>query len=85
MITGRQLKAARALAGWEQTDLAQKSGVAISTIRRMESFDGEVGARTSTLSLVKRALERAGIEFLNDDRPGVRMRAVQAPVARGKR
>ena len=74
MITGRQLKAARALAGWEQTDLAKKSGVAISTVRRMESFDGEVGARTSTLSLVKRALERAGIEFLNDDRPGVRMR-----------
>ncbi len=85
MITGRQLKAARALAGWEQTDLAEKSGVAISTIRRMESFDGEVGSRTSTLSLVKRALERAGIEFLDDDRPGVRMRAVQVPVARGRR
>jgi transcriptional regulator with XRE-family HTH domain len=85
LITGRQLKAARALAGWEQTDLAEKSGVAISTIRRMESFDGEVGSRTSTLSLVKRALERAGIEFLDDDRPGVRMRAVQVPEARGKR
>jgi transcriptional regulator with XRE-family HTH domain len=85
LITGRQLKAARALAGWEQTDLAEKSGVAISTIRRMESFDGEVGSRTSTLSLVKRALERAGIEFLDDDRPGVRMRAVQVPVARGRR
>jgi transcriptional regulator with XRE-family HTH domain len=85
LITGRQLKAARALAGWEQTDLAEKSGVAISTIRRMESFDGEVGSRTSTLSLVKRALERAGIEFLNDDRPGVRMRAVSAPMVRGRR
>jgi predicted transcriptional regulator len=62
------------MVGWEQTDLAKKSGVAISTVRRMESFDGEVGARTSTLSLVKRALEKAGVEFLNDDRPGVRMR-----------
>lgn len=75
MITGRQLKAARALVGWEQTDLAKKSGVAISTVRRMEGFDGEVGARTSTLSLVQKALERAGVEFLNDERPGVRMRA----------
>ena len=61
--------------GWEQTDLAKKSGVAISTVRRMEGFDGEGGARTSTLSLVQKALERAGVEFLNDERPGVRMRA----------
>jgi hypothetical protein len=36
----------------------------------MESFDGEVGARTSTLSQVQRALERAGVEFLNHERPG---------------
>jgi predicted transcriptional regulator len=75
LITGRQLKAARALVGWEQTDLARKSGVAISTVRRMESFNGEVGARTSTLSLVIRALEKAGVEFLNGGQPGVRMRA----------
>lgn len=75
MISGRQLKAARALIGWEQTDLAKKSGVAISTVRRMESFDGEIGARTATLSLVQRALEKAGVDFLNHERPGVRMRA----------
>ena len=68
------MKAARALLAWEQTDLAKKSGVAISTIRRMESFSGEVGARTGTLSLVKRAIEKAGIEFLNDDQPGVRLK-----------
>jgi transcriptional regulator with XRE-family HTH domain len=78
LITGRQLKAARALIGWEQTDLAKKSGVAISTVRRMESFPGEVGARTGTLSLVQRALERAGIEFLDDGSPGVRVRPVKA-------
>jgi len=74
LITGRQLKAARALVGWEQTELARKSGVAISTVRRMESFEGEIGARTGTLSLIKKSLEKAGVEFLNDDRPGVRMR-----------
>jgi predicted transcriptional regulator len=74
LISGRQLKAARALVGWEQTDLAKKSGVAVSTIRRMESFQGEVGARTSTLSLVEKALEKAGIEFLNSESPGVRLR-----------
>jgi predicted transcriptional regulator len=74
LITGRQLRAARVLIGMEQIELAKRARVAIGTIRRMESFDGEVGARTSTLSLVKRALEKAGIEFLNDDRPGVRLR-----------
>ena len=74
MITGRQLKAARALVGWEQTDLARKAGVAISTVRRMESFQGEIGARTSTLSVVTKALERAGIEYLDGGKPGVRLK-----------
>lgn len=68
------MKAARALLGWEQTDLAKKAGVAVSTIRRMESFPGEVGARTGTLSQVQRALEKAGMEFLDDGSPGVRLR-----------
>ena len=73
MITGRQLRAARALLGWEQVELARRSRVAIGTIRRMESFDGEIGSRTSTLSQVQAAVEKAGIEFLDGDRPGVRI------------
>jgi transcriptional regulator with XRE-family HTH domain len=77
LITGRQLRAARALIGMEQIDLAKRARVAIGTIRRMESFDGEIGARTGTLSLVQRALEKAGVEFLNDARPGVRLRTPQ--------
>lgn len=79
MITGRQLRAARALLGWEQIELAKRSRVAIGTIRRMESFDGEIGSRTSTLSQVLAAVEKAGIEFLNDDRPGVRISHKAAP------
>ncbi|MGB6725055.1 MAG: hypothetical protein WBE74_04065, partial [Terracidiphilus sp.] len=47
---------------------------AIGTVRHMESFEGEIGSRTGTLSLVQRALEKAGIEFLNDERPEVRLR-----------
>src|SRR5579863_3656199 len=74
LITGRQLRAARVLLGMEQIELAKRARVAIGTIRRMESFDGEIGARTGTLSLVMRALEKAGIEFLNDGQPGVRLR-----------
>ena len=73
-ITGRQLRAARALLGMEQIELAKRSRVAVGTIRRMESFDEEVGARTSTLSQVQKALEKAGVEFLNDGQPGVRLK-----------
>jgi len=39
----------------------------------MEESDGPVGARTDTLIRVMAALEREGVEFLNDDQPGVRM------------
>ena len=61
----------------EQIDLSKRARVAIGTIRRMESFAGEVGSRTETLSKVQAALERAGIEFLDNDRPGVRLRGPQ--------
>ncbi len=62
------------LLSWGQTELAKRSRVAIGTIRRMESFSGEIGSRTSTLSQVQAALEKAGIQFLNDGSPGVRLR-----------
>jgi predicted transcriptional regulator len=75
LITGPQLRAARALLGMEQVELAKRARVARGTIRRMESFEGEIGARTGTLALVQRVLEKAGVEFLNDGQPGVRMRA----------
>ena len=74
VITGRQLRAARALLDWEQIELAKRSRVAIGTIRRMESFSGQIGSRTSTLSQVQQTLEKAGIQFLNDESPGVRIR-----------
>ena len=68
----------------EQIDLAKRARVAIGTIRRMETFAGEVGSRTETLSKVQAALERAGIEFLGEGRPGVRLRTLQ-PQGHGKR
>lgn len=78
ILLGKQLRAARVLLGWGQIDLAKRARVAIGTIRRMESFEGEVVSYTSTLSKVTGAMEKAGIEFLNNDRPGVRLSEVQA-------
>ncbi len=53
--------------------------MAIGTIRRIESFRDAVRCQADTLAKVVGALEGAGIEFLNDDKPGVRLGAPKAP------
>ncbi|PIT05911.1 XRE family transcriptional regulator [Bradyrhizobium nitroreducens] len=74
LLIARQIKAARALLGWEQYDLANRSGVAISTIRRLEGFkDRPLCAHIETLTKIRRAFEAAGIEFLENPGPGVRL------------
>lgn len=78
MITVRQLKAARALLGWTQLDLATKAGLSRPTIERLEEADGPVdrpiGGQKETADKIVTALERASIEFLNHGEPGVRLR-----------
>jgi predicted transcriptional regulator len=74
LVTGAQLRAARAMLRMEQETLAQAAGVSANTIRRMEGFDGPIGARTDTMRRLQRVLEDAGIEFQDEGRPGVRMR-----------
>jgi len=73
MITSNQLKAARALIGWEQSDLAAKAGVHLQTIKRLEGIRGPLEARESTIAAIQGAFERAGVEFTNGERPGVRL------------
>jgi predicted transcriptional regulator len=75
----RQLRAARVLLGWEQTELADASGVALGTIRRMEALEGPIRCNTTTLHKVQGALEKAGIEFLNHGNPGVRLKITPRP------
>jgi transcriptional regulator with XRE-family HTH domain len=78
LTTGAQLRAARALAGIEQDQLAEAAGVSANTISRIERIRGEFGAHVDTVRRLQRALEEAGVEFLDGDRPGVRMRAPSA-------
>jgi predicted transcriptional regulator len=75
-VSIRQIKAARALIGWSQDDLAGKSGVSSPTIKRLEAADGELGGRADTGAALVAALEKAGIEFIaeNGGGAGVRMR-----------
>jgi transcriptional regulator with XRE-family HTH domain len=66
MLTGPQLKAARALVGMEQRALAEASGVSLPTIQRMEASDGTVRGVIETLMKVMGALEAAGVEFIGE-------------------
>jgi ribosome-binding protein aMBF1 (putative translation factor) len=78
LITIRQVKAARALVGWSQSNLADHSGVSEPTIARLESADGRLGGRTGTIRKIRAALEAASVEFTNGDQPGVRLTAGRA-------
>jgi DNA-binding XRE family transcriptional regulator len=75
-VSIRQIKAARALVAWPQEQLASAADVSIPTIKRLEAQDGPLGGRSETGVKIRRALERAGVEFLDENGggPGVRMR-----------
>lgn len=64
MITILQAKAARALLGWKQSDLAQASGISIPAIAKIES--GQGNPRQTTLQALQQAFETAGIDFLGE-------------------
>ena len=62
--------------GWTQQDLADRSGVSLPTIKRLEPGKGPLAVRFDTLQKLQAALEAAGVEFLdgNGGGPGVRLR-----------
>lgn len=77
-ITVRHVKAARALLGWSQGDLAKRSGVSIPTIARLEAVgDGQLGGRPDTVEKIVTVLVAAGIVFTNGLSPGVRLKAMR--------
>lgn len=75
-ITGAQIRAARAMLRWRADDLASKAKLGVATVRRAEQEDGPVSMTASNASAIVRALEAAGVIFINDDDqgPGVRLR-----------
>jgi predicted transcriptional regulator len=78
MITPRQIRAARALLGWSQQQLADKAIVSLNAVTRMEK--GKVDSRLSTLTAIERALTKAGVDFLpaGERGEGVRLRSPKA-------
>ena len=74
MISGAQVRAARALLGWTAKELARKANVGISTVQRIENSAGPPNVQVANLASIQSTLEAAGIEFTNGDAPGIRMR-----------
>lgn len=66
MITGPQMRAARALLGIDQKTLAELSGLSVPTIQRMEASTGVVRGVVDSLTKVVAALERAGVELIGE-------------------
>ncbi len=66
MITGPQMRAARALLGIDQRELAQRSGLSLPTIQRMESSDGTIRGNVDSLMKLVDALASAGIELIGE-------------------
>lgn len=75
MIVSCQIRAARALVNWSARELAEKSGLGVATIRRMELADGVPSSNAQTLNLVRKVMESVGVEFIGspEDGPGVRL------------
>jgi transcriptional regulator with XRE-family HTH domain len=80
-VSIRQIKAARALLAWSQEQLAEAADISIPTIKRLEAIDGPLGGRSGTGAKIQTALERAGVEFIDENGggSGVRLRKHQRP------
>jgi hypothetical protein len=75
-LTGPQIRAARALVKWTAEDLSRQSAVSVRTIRRAELAERATSLTSVNELAIRRALETAGVEFIDEDGggPGVRLR-----------
>jgi proteasome assembly chaperone (PAC2) family protein len=74
-LTSAQLRAARALVRWSAEDLARHSAIGVTTIRRAELTENETSLTAANNQALRRALESAGVEFIDENGggPGVRL------------
>jgi hypothetical protein len=79
-LSGAQIRAARALLKWSAADLARQSLLGVNTVRRAEVVDERTSLTPANELAIRRALEAAGIEFIdqNGGGPGVRLRNRQS-------
>jgi hypothetical protein len=82
-LTSSQIRAGRALLRWSADDLARESALGVNTIRRAELAEDETSLTVANDLAVRRALEAAGVEFIDENGggPGVRLRQRRRPKA----
>jgi hypothetical protein len=75
-LTSAQIRAARGLVRWSAEDLAREAALGLATVRRAEGAEGETSMTAANDLAVRRALEAAGVEFIDENGggPGVRLR-----------
>jgi transcriptional regulator with XRE-family HTH domain len=75
-LTSAQIRAARSLIRWSAEDLAARSSLSVATIRRAELTEDETSMTAANDLAVRRALELAGVEFIDENGggPGVRLK-----------
>jgi hypothetical protein len=81
-LTSAQIRAGRALLNWSANTLAQAAAIGINTVRRAETAGNAKSMTTANDLAVRRALEAAGIQFIDENGggPGVRLREREQPV-----
>jgi ribosome-binding protein aMBF1 (putative translation factor) len=79
LLNGSQIRAGRALLRWSAEDLSQHSSVSVRTIRRAELTERQPALTAANNFAIRRALEAAGVEFIDENGggPGVRLRKRQ--------
>jgi len=80
-LSSAQIRAARALLRWSAADLARESALGVNTVRRAEVAEGETSLTAANEQALQRALEAAGVEFIqeNGGGPGVRLKKRTRP------
>jgi transcriptional regulator with XRE-family HTH domain len=78
-LTSTQIRAARSLIRWRADDLAAASALSVATVRRAELTETETSLTAANDLAIRRALETAGVEFIDENGggPGVRLRKRQ--------
>ena len=73
-VSIRQIKAARMLIVWSQEQLATSANISLPTIKRLEAAEGFLGGRPTTAHRIHTALEKAGVEFIDENGGGAGVR-----------
>ena len=76
MLLPAQLRAARALLGLSQAEVAGQACLSVPTIKRVETERG-VYVSDAARAATRVALEEAGVEFITGDEPGVKLKALR--------